>query len=65
MHFHMEGPRNTGVVTLHMTKGKNDQELRYKYLSLNVKGQPTIYLENEDEKTPKRAVAKMFGVQWR
>ena len=65
MRFHMEGPRNAGIVKLHMTKGKGDKELEYKYLSLAVKGNPTIYLENADKESPKRAAAKMFGVQWR
>lgn len=65
MHFHVEGPKDAGVVNLHMTKGKGDEDLQYKYLSLNVKGHPTVYLENADEKSPKKAVAKMFGVQWR
>ena len=65
MHFHVEGPKEVGIVNLHMTKGKTDKELEYKYLSLYVKGHPTIYLENADEKSPKRAAAKMFGVQWR
>ncbi len=65
MHFHVEGPRDKGIVNLHMTKGKGDKELDYRYLSLNVKGHPTIYLENADAKSPKRAVAKMFGVQWK
>jgi mitochondrial import inner membrane translocase subunit TIM21 len=65
MHFHVEGPKDKGIVNLHMTKEKDDKELEYRYLSLNVKGHPTIYLENVDEKNPKRAVSKMFGVQWR
>lgn len=65
MHFNVEGPKNAATVHLYMTKGKDDKELAYKYLSLNAKGQPTIYLENADEKRPKRAAAKMFGVQWR
>jgi mitochondrial import inner membrane translocase subunit TIM21 len=65
MHFHVEGPKDTGVVSLHMTKGKGDKELEYKYLSLNVKGHPPINLENADEKGPRKAGAKMFGVQWR
>ena len=65
MHFHVEGPKEAGVVSLHMTKGKGDKELDYRYLSLNVRGHPTVYLENADEKSPKRAAAKMFGVQWR
>ncbi|KAF7510527.1 hypothetical protein GJ744_006373 [Endocarpon pusillum] len=65
MHFHVEGPKDAGVVNLHMTKGKGDEDLQYKYLSLNVNGHPTVYLENADEKSPKKTVAKMFGVQWR
>lgn len=65
MHFHIEGPKDTGVVHLHMTRGKNDSQLEYKYLILNVKGHPTVYLENADKRNPKKAVAKIFGVQWR
>jgi mitochondrial import inner membrane translocase subunit TIM21 len=65
MHFNVEGPKDRGVVNLHMMKGKDDKELEYKFLSLNVRGHPTVYLENADEKSPKRAAARMFGVQWR
>jgi mitochondrial import inner membrane translocase subunit TIM21 len=64
MRFHAEGPKGAGVVHVHMTKAKADQQPKYKYLSLNVKGHPTVYLENADAKSPKKAVAKVFGVKW-
>lgn len=65
MHFHVEGPDAAGVVNIHMTKRSDEDELTYKTLSLSVPGEQTIYLENADAASPKRALGKMFGVQWR
>ena len=54
------------MVNVHMTKGKEEKELAYEVLSLNVPGQPVVYLENRaDEAGVTRKVGKMFGVQWR
>lgn len=64
MHFHMEGPQAAGIVNIHMTKRANEDELSYRLLSLSVPGQETVYLENADN-GPKRAIGKIFGVQWR
>jgi len=65
MHFNVEGPEGKGVVNVHMTKTAEDTELQYRLLSLNVPGHEVVYLENADAKSPKRAVGKLFGVQWR
>jgi import inner membrane translocase subunit TIM21 len=65
MHFHVEGPDASGVVNIHMTKKDDESELQYRLLSLAVPGHEIIYLENADAKSPKRAIGKMFGVQWR
>jgi mitochondrial import inner membrane translocase subunit TIM21 len=66
MHFHVEGTEAHGVVNVHMTKRKEEKELAYELLSLNVPGQPVVYLENKaDEVGVKAKVGKMFGVQWR
>lgn len=65
MHFHMEGPNSSGVVNIHMTKKSDESELQYRLLSLSVPGHEPIYLENADAASPKRALGKMFGVQWR
>lgn len=65
MHFYVEGPESNGTVNIHMTKKKEENELQYRLLSLSVPGQETIYLENADAKSSKRAIGKMFGVQWR
>ncbi|KAJ9653996.1 mitochondrial import inner membrane translocase subunit tim21 [Neophaeococcomyces mojaviensis] len=65
MHFHVEGPEASGVVNIHMTKKSDEDELQYRLLSLSVPGHETIYLENTDASSPKRALGKMFGVQWR
>lgn len=65
MHFYMEGPDAAGTVNIHMTKRPDEDELQYRLLSLTIPGQETIYLENADAKSPKRALSKMFGVRWR
>ena len=66
MHFHARGPKNAGVVHVHMTKPPGSNEaLSYRLLSLTVPGHPTVYLENANEKSVKAAATKMFGVQWR
>ncbi|KAK5958333.1 mitochondrial import inner membrane translocase subunit tim21 [Knufia fluminis] len=65
MHFHMEGPEASGTVNIHMTKKSDESELQYRLLSLTVPGHETVYLENADAASPKRALGKMFGVQWR
>ncbi|KAL9624416.1 MAG: hypothetical protein Q9160_001379 [Pyrenula sp. 1 TL-2023] len=63
MHFHVEGPEGKGVVRLHMTKGTKDDYLTYRYLTVDVPGHPTIYLEGGNSE-PKKAAAKLFGIQW-
>ena len=66
MHFHVEGTEAQGVVNVHMTKSRGEKELVYEVLSLNVPGQPVMYLENRAEEAGvKGKVGKMFGVQWR
>ncbi|EHY60956.1 Mitochondrial import inner membrane translocase subunit tim21 [Exophiala dermatitidis] len=66
MHFNVEGPDGTGVVSVHMIKPRDGDRLEYQLLSLTVKGHETIYLENrEAERGVKGKVGKMFGVQWR
>lgn len=62
MHFHVEGPDNKGVVTLHMVKRPGESQLQYETLALDVRGHPTIYLENASEKAPKKAAFKLFGI---
>lgn len=66
MHFNMEGPRDKGVVSLHMTKRPSQDEFEYKYLALDVPGHSRIYLENADSAANSlgKGVTKLFGVQW-
>ncbi|KAK3082295.1 hypothetical protein LTS18_007851 [Coniosporium uncinatum] len=64
MHFNVEGPRNHGVVHMHMIKRPQD-EWQYRYLYLDVQQQPRIWLENADkDHNDQRASGKMFGVRW-
>ncbi|SLM33693.1 Mitochondrial import inner membrane translocase subunit Tim21 [Lasallia pustulata] len=65
MHFNVEGPLNSGVVHMHMTKSPSQSEYQYKYLALDVKGHSRIYLEKADAaKEQKKTGMKMFGVRW-
>ncbi|KAI9865140.1 MAG: mitochondrial import inner membrane translocase subunit tim21 [Trichoglossum hirsutum] len=70
MHFNVEGPLNRGVVNLHMTKRPDQSEFDYKYLFLEVKGYPRLFLENTDvqadesSKGSKGNKKKFLGVQW-
>jgi len=65
MHFNVSGPLASGVVNVHMTKGKDDRDFRYQKLVLDVPGKDRVFLENADKgKLDKRASGKMFGVRW-
>lgn len=66
MHFNVEGPSGMGVVNVHMTRPRDGDGLEYEVLSLNIKGQETVYLENKAaERGVKGKASKMFGIQWR
>lgn len=67
MHFNVEGPLNKGVVNLHMVKHPSENEFFYRYLFLDVKGHPRIYLENADASadSPGKNKNKLFGISWR
>ncbi|KAI4171082.1 MAG: hypothetical protein LQ343_004494 [Gyalolechia ehrenbergii] len=66
MHFNVEGSSRRGVVNLHTVKGPGESEWKYKYLTLDVKGQPRIYLENTDFTPGKQHSSFNFlGMQWR
>ncbi|MCJ1393062.1 mitochondrial import inner membrane translocase subunit tim21 [Xylographa bjoerkii] len=66
MHFNVDGPSGSGVVNVHMIKNSETSEYEYKYLTLDVKGQATIYLRNTDaEKKAKNPGFRLFGTQWR
>lgn len=65
MHFNVAGPLNSGVVNVHMTRRKHENDFQYHYLALDVPGQERIWLENADQgKLDKRSQGKMFGVKW-
>ncbi|KAI1482604.1 mitochondrial import inner membrane translocase subunit TIM21 [Daldinia eschscholtzii] len=67
IHFHVEGPLNSGVAYLHLTKYANHDDFEYKYFWVDIKGHPRIYLENADAKPAGEGARnfKMFGVNWR
>ena len=67
MHFNVEGSERSGVVNLHMVKKPDQEEFKYKYLTLNVKGHPVLYLENADadKKTKVKPGFSLFGARWK
>ena len=66
MHFNVEGPLNKGVVSLHMTKHPTEgSDYEYRYLKLDVKGHPTVYLEGGTANKVAKGATKLFGVRWR
>ncbi|KAL8767407.1 MAG: hypothetical protein Q9209_006097 [Squamulea sp. 1 TL-2023] len=66
MHFNAEGSSRRGVVSMHTFKGPGHSDWQYKYLALDVKGQPRIYLENSDSPPEKQNSRFNFlGMQWR
>ncbi|KAL8678899.1 MAG: hypothetical protein Q9186_004793 [Xanthomendoza sp. 1 TL-2023] len=66
MHFNVEGSSRRGVVNLHTFKGPGQSEWQYRYLAVDVNGQPRIYLENSDA-TPRKQNSSFnfLGMQWR
>ncbi|KAL8776359.1 MAG: hypothetical protein Q9213_008301 [Squamulea squamosa] len=66
MHFNAEGSSRRGIVSLHTIKAPGHSDWQYKYLALDVKGQPRIYLENSDA-TPEKQHSRFsfLGMQWR
>ena len=66
MHFNVEGSSRRGVVNVHLVKGPGQSDWEYKYLLLDVQGQPRIYLENTDfMPDKKRSGFNFLGMQWR
>ncbi|KAL8687095.1 MAG: hypothetical protein Q9218_006635 [Villophora microphyllina] len=54
MHFNVEGSSRRGVVNLHTFKRHGEGKWEYKYLFVDVKGQPRIYLENANASPDKQ-----------
>ena len=66
MHFNVEGSERSGVVSMHMVKTPGDTLYQYRYLALDVPGQPRLYLENIDNALDKKKPGfRMLGIQWR
>ncbi|KAJ5143710.1 uncharacterized protein N7515_002497 [Penicillium bovifimosum] len=65
MHFHVEGPLNSGVVVVHMMKPLDKSNFEYQLLALDVKGHPRVVLEKASEKPNVTSALKLFGIQWR
>ncbi|KAK1774716.1 mitochondrial import inner membrane translocase [Copromyces sp. CBS 386.78] len=69
MHFHIEGPRGSGVVRLHLTKQPGHWEHEYQTFYVDIRGHHRIYLENKEAEVAaaKKGGNKEFkflGVKW-
>ncbi|KAL2834262.1 TIM21-domain-containing protein [Aspergillus cavernicola] len=62
MNFHVAGPRNSGVVFVHMVKSSGN-DWQYKLLALDVKGSRIVLEEHHDPKVDKEL--KIFGIRWK
>jgi import inner membrane translocase subunit TIM21 len=62
----VDGPANNGVAHVHMIKYRGQDDYEYKYLFLDVKGHPKIYLENADTSTSAdgKNNFRLFGIKW-
>ncbi|EEQ92057.1 hypothetical protein RJZ56_000733 [Blastomyces dermatitidis] len=67
MNFNVSGPRNDGVVSVHLIKNPQTNEFEYNILALDVKGHQRYYLENAEatKNSAKKTATKIFGIQWR
>ncbi|KAF9886684.1 hypothetical protein FE257_011198 [Aspergillus nanangensis] len=65
MNFHVEGPRNSGIVFVHMMKPLDKSEWEYQLLALDVKGYSRVILEQAHNKPGVGQALKIFGIQWR
>jgi mitochondrial import inner membrane translocase subunit TIM21 len=68
IHFNVEGPRNKGMVSIHLIKRVGQREHEYKYFFLDVRGHQRIYLENADttaQKGDEKSKTTLFGIKWR
>jgi mitochondrial import inner membrane translocase subunit TIM21 len=64
LNINAEGPRNKGVIRVHMTRPPGTQEYDYEYLALQVPGQDWIYLERASDKKNSKTSGRMFGIKW-
>ncbi|KIW05838.1 uncharacterized protein PV09_03042 [Verruconis gallopava] len=64
MHFHVEGPKNKGVVRVHMIRLQGSNEWEYYLLALDVPGRDRVVLESKEKAGIDKKGGKMFGVKW-
>lgn len=65
----VEGPLNSGLAQLHMTRHprQGDGDFEYKYLFVDIRGHHRIYLRNADEEKKAAEAGKrvrFLGVNW-
>ncbi|KAF2091640.1 TIM21-domain-containing protein [Saccharata proteae CBS 121410] len=64
IHFYVEGPLNSGVVNLHMTKRPDEDEFEYETLAVDIKGHSRIYLEKPASRSGPKKSGKIFGIRF-
>ncbi|KAL4950452.1 TIM21-domain-containing protein [Aspergillus filifer] len=64
MNFHVVGPRNEGIVFVHMVKPPDSYEWEYRLLALEVKGYQRVVLEERHDAKLGGEV-KIFGIRFK
>jgi len=67
MHFNVEGPRNKGVVNIHLVKRAGQSDYEYKHFYVDIRGQQRIYLENSNavsQTGAQKTKTTLFGIKW-
>jgi mitochondrial import inner membrane translocase subunit TIM21 len=64
LEFNIEGPNGRGRVHAHLMKATASSPYQYKKLSLDVPGQATVYLYNDESPKSKGKGFKFLGFNW-
>lgn len=66
MHFHVDGPLNKGIISMHLTKKPTEgADYEYRYLKLDVTGHSTHYIEGGSMNNVAKGASKLLGIRWR
>ena len=49
MHYNVSGALASGIINVHMTRGRDDKHWMYYSLALDVPGQERVWLENVEK----------------
>ncbi|KAF2748743.1 mitochondrial import inner membrane translocase subunit Tim21 [Sporormia fimetaria CBS 119925] len=62
--FYLTGPKNEGVVHVHLARKPSEDEWVYRTLAVDVKGEKRVWLEGGEGEDGGRKGPKIFGARW-